>query len=56
MGNAFRFIRYTVRAAAQPRYRHQRSALKRFAPELLAGIAGGLLLSMPVWMIVLGII
>lgn len=56
MGNAVRFIRYSFRVALEPRHRHQRSTLKRYAPELLAGIAGGLVLSMPVWLILLGVI
>lgn len=54
MGNAIRFIAYTFRGF--PRHKHQRGFLKRNAVTLLAGFAGALILAMPAWMILLGII
>ena len=58
MGNAFRFIRYTFRAmaGAPVRHRHQRGFWRRNGVDLLAAFGGAMVLTMPLWMIVLGII
>lgn len=55
MGNALRFLRYTF-TVIQPRHRHQRGFMRRNALTFLAGFAGAAVLSMPVWMILLGVI
>jgi len=55
MMNALRFIRYTF-TGIRPRHRHQRSWLRRNGLTMLAGFGGGLVLTMPLWMIVLGVI
>lgn len=53
MMNAFRFLRYTIRCLTPVRrYRHQR----RDYTAMMAGFGGALILSAPVWMILLGII
>jgi hypothetical protein len=52
--NALRFIMYTFRGI--PRHKHQRSWLRKNAVTLLAGFGGAAVLSMPVWMILLGIV
>ena len=54
MCNALRFIIYTFRGI--PRHKHQRSWLRKNAVTLLAGFGGAAVLSMPVWMILLGIV
>ena len=56
MGNALRFIRYTFVGFGQPRHKHQRSFWKRHGLTLAASFAGAVVLAMPLWMIVLGII
>lgn len=60
MGNAFRFIRYTLRVMVEtlPRHRHkhQRGFWRRNGVNLIAAFGGAMLLMMPLWMIVLGII
>ena len=55
MGNALRFIRYTFRGI-EPRHRHQKSFLRRWGVTMLASFAGAMVLSLPVWMILLGVI
>ena len=55
MGNALRFIRYTF-VGIRPRHRHQRSWLRRNGLTMLAGFGGGLLLTMPLWLIMMGVI
>lgn len=54
MGNMIRFIAYTFRGA--PRHKHQRSFLRRHGLTILASGLGALVLTMPAWMIVLGVI
>lgn len=54
MGNAIRFIAYTFRGI--PHHRHQRSFLRRHGLTILASFMGALVLTMPAWMIVLGVI
>lgn len=54
MCNALRFIMYTFRGT--PRHKHQRSWLKTHGLTLLAGFGGAAVLSMPVWMILMGIV
>ena len=58
MFNALRFVRYTFRALfhAEPRHRHQKGFWKRYGTDLLAGFGGALVVSMPVWMILMGVI
>lgn len=56
MGNALRFIRYTFVGIREPRHRHQKSWLKRNGMTLLASFSGALVLTLPAWMIVLGVI
>ena len=56
MLNALRFIRYTFRAIPSYRPRHQKSFLRRHGMTLLASFMGALVLTMPAWMIVLGVI
>lgn len=56
MLNAFRFIRYTFVGIRQPRHRHQKSFLHRHGLTILASFMGALVLTMPAWMIVLGVI
>lgn len=56
MFNAFRFIRYTFVGIRQPRHRHQKSFLRRHGLTILASGLGALVLTMPAWMIVLGVI
>ena len=52
--NAIRFIAYTFRGC--PKHSHGRGFLRQNAITLLAGFGGALVLSMPVWMILLGLI
>ena len=54
MCNALRFIAYTFRG--MPRHKHQRSFLKAHSLTLIAGFGGAAVLSMPVWLILLGIV
>ena len=55
MFNAFRFIRYTFVGISR-RHRHQRSFLRQHGLTILASGLGALVLSMPAWMILLGVI
>lgn len=54
MCNALRFIAYTFRG--QPRHKHQRGFLRAHSLILIAGFGGAAVLSMPVWMILFGIV
>ena len=55
MLNAIRFVAYTFRGCPK-RHRHQRGFLRRNAMTFVAGFAGAVVLSMPAWMILLGVI
>ena len=52
MSNAFRFLRFSILCLVQPRHRHTRH---NFLP-LIAAFGGALVLSMPAWMFILGVI
>ena len=54
MGNMIRFIAYTFRG--YPKHRHGRGWLRQNAVTLLAGFGGALVLTMPLWMILFGIV
>ena len=54
MCNALRFIAYTFRG--QPRHKHQRGFIRKNALTFAAGFAGAGLLTMPLWMILFGIV
>ena len=56
MMNALRFIRYTFVGLRGPRHRHQRGWLRQNVLPLAAAFGGAAVLTMPVWMIVLGVI
>ncbi len=55
MGNAIRFIAYTFRGCPK-RHKHQRGFLRQNAAAIAAGFGGALIMAMPLWMILLGII
>lgn len=54
MTNVFRFIAYTFRGT--PRHSHRRGFFRKHAVTFLAGFMGALVLAMPAWMILLGVI
>ena len=56
MFNALRFIRYTFRAVPAYRPRHQKSFLRRHGLTILASFGGAVILTMPLWMILMGVI
>lgn len=58
MGNCLRFIRYTFRVAFRTKraYEHQMGFLRQHGISLMAGAGCALMVTMPVWMILLGII
>lgn len=55
MGNAIRFIAYTFRGCPK-RHKHQRGFFKRNGVTLFAGFAGAAVMTLPLWMVLLGII
>lgn len=54
MMNIVRFVAYTFRG--YPKSKHRRGFMKKHAMTFVAGFAGALVLSMPAWMILLGVI
>lgn len=54
MTNALRFIAYTFRGT--PRHSHRRGFWKKHGLTILASGLGALVLSMPAWLIFLGVI
>ena len=56
MGNALRFIRYTFTGIRVPRHKHGRGLIRQNATAIIAGFGGAMLLTLPVWMILMGVI
>lgn len=55
MGNLIRFVAYTFRGSPK-RSKHRRGFLRKNAIAIIGGFFGALVLSMPAWMILLGVI
>lgn len=56
MTNAFRFIRFSVLVLLERRGRHRASAWPKICEALGVALGGLLVLAMPAWMILLGVI
>ena len=55
MMNALRFLRYSVRVIFS-RGRHQASAWPRILDTLAAAAGGAVILTLPLWLILLGVV